>query len=101
MDQTLGTEEEGGGTWVPISRVGSAGGILGGPIGASLMGFVDAAFSPGGNCIAGHGYGGSVHFWTHVPVARRAGDGRRRRGGCGREGAGYLLSASSDQTTRL
>ena len=31
-----------GGVWVPISRVGSAGGILGGSIGASLMGFVDA-----------------------------------------------------------
>ena len=155
MDQTilLWMEEEGGGTWVPISRVGSAGGILGGPIGASLMGFVDAAFSPGGNRIAGHGYGGSVHFWTRVPVARRAGGGATAvadGGGADDDGGGggvadgrvpededevedgaspstarwvadpcitghfqsvedlawdtngeYLLSASSDQTTRL
>ncbi|KAL7537175.1 hypothetical protein ACHAXR_007644 [Thalassiosira sp. AJA248-18] len=58
--------EKGGGLlWVPISRVGSAGGILGGSIGASLMGFVDAAFSPmDANRIVGHGYGGSIHFWT-------------------------------------
>ena len=53
------------GVWTPISRVGSAGGILGGSIGASLMGFVDAAFSPGGR-IVGHGYGGSLHFWSRV-----------------------------------
>jgi elongator complex protein 2 len=57
----------GSGVWVPISRVGSAGGILGGPLGASLMGFVDAAFSPlDGSRIVGHGYGGSIHFWTQV-----------------------------------
>jgi len=62
-------EEEGGGgggVWVPISRVGSAGGILGGSIGASLMGFVDATFSPDATRIVGHGYGGSIHFWTQV-----------------------------------
>ena len=51
--------------WTPISRVGSAGGILGGSIGASLMGFVDAQFSPGGK-IVGQGYGGSLHFWSRV-----------------------------------
>ena len=57
----------GGGVWVPISRVGSAGGILGGSIGASLMGFVDATFSPtDATRIVGHGYGGSIHFWTQV-----------------------------------
>ncbi|KAL7502651.1 hypothetical protein ACHAXN_000578, partial [Cyclotella atomus] len=54
------------GVWVPISRVGSAGGILGGSIGASLMGFVDAAFSPDCDRIVGHGYGGSLHFWSRV-----------------------------------
>ena len=71
MDRTilLWMEEEndyssntGGGVWVPISRVRSAG-----PLGASLMGFVDAAFSPlDGSLIVGHGYGGSIHFWTQV-----------------------------------
>ncbi|KAL9182495.1 hypothetical protein ACHAXT_013147 [Thalassiosira profunda] len=74
MDRTilLWMEEEdagagaGGGVWVPISRVGSAGGILGGSIGASFMGFVDAAFSPDAKRIVGHGYGGSIHFWTQA-----------------------------------
>jgi len=79
MDRTIllwmeeSNEEEGegvgsgGGVWVPISRVGSAGGILGGSIGASLMGFVDATFSPtDATRIVGHGYGGSIHFWTQV-----------------------------------
>ena len=39
---------------------------LGGSIGASLMGFVDAKFSPDAKRIVGHGYGGSIHFWTQV-----------------------------------
>lgn len=52
--------------WVPISRVGSAGGILGGSIGASLMGFVDSAFSPVEGRIVGHGYGGSLHLFSRV-----------------------------------
>ncbi len=52
------------GVWIPISRVGSAGGILGGSVGSSLLGFVDTTFSPDGRCIVGHGYGGSLHFWT-------------------------------------
>jgi len=64
MDRTILLWMEEDGVWVPISRVGSAGGILGGSIGASLMGFVDAAFSPDADRIVGHGYGGSVHFWT-------------------------------------
>lgn len=62
----------GGGVWTPISRVGSAGGILGGSLGASLMGFVDASFSPDASRIAGHGYGGSIHFWTQVQHFKRA-----------------------------
>ena len=56
----------GGGIWTPISRVGSAGGILGGSLGASLIGFVDAAFSPDASRIVGHGYGGSIHFWSQA-----------------------------------
>ena len=74
MDRTilLWMEEEdtsttgSSGVWVPISRVGAAGGILGGSIGASFLGFVDATFSPDDDStrIVGHGYGGSVHFWT-------------------------------------
>ena len=112
----------GGGVWSPISRVGSAGGILGGSIGASLMGFVDATFSPCATRIVGHGYGGSIHYWTMVPQSE-TGDGEEEddeistarwlsdpcitghfrpvldmawdaRGD-------YLLTTSSDQTTRL
>lgn len=66
----------GAGVWVPISRVGSAGGILGGPIGASLMGFVDATFSPvDASRIVGHGYGGSIHFWTQEVPSEEIVDG--------------------------
>jgi WD40 repeat protein len=66
MEQEYEQQNVSLGVWVPISRVGSAGGILGGSIGASLMGFVDAAFSPGSGRIVGHGYGGSLHFWSRV-----------------------------------
>eukprot|EP00978_Attheya_sp_CCMP212_P001728 scaffold3561_cov55-Attheya_sp.AAC.1 len=61
-----GEEEDtsGGGVWAPLTRVGSAGGIIGGSIGSSLLGFVDALFDPTGRRIVGHGYGGSLHFWS-------------------------------------
>ena len=74
MDRTiLLWREEGpgaGGVWSPISRVGSAGGVLGGPIGASLMGFVEAAFSPCGNRIVGQGYGGKSNASMSLAVVR-------------------------------
>ena len=106
----------GGGAWVPISRVGAAGGILGGPIGSSLSGFVDATFSPDGNGIAGHGYGGSLHFWR--TSGRKYGDEvEAERWSAGPCLTGhfrgvsdiswevsrgqYLLSAGLDQTCRL
>lgn len=130
MDRTilLWMEEEdddthgGGGVWVPISRVGSAGGILGGSIGASLMGFVDACFSPEANRIVGHGYGGSLHFWTQnqsgkenhnheeedtLMSARWIADPCITGHFCSVEDMAwdtngeYLLTVSSDQTTRL
>ena len=106
----------GGGAWVPVSRVGAAGGILGGPIGSSLSGFVDATFSPDGNGIAGHGYGGSLHFWR--TSGRKYGDEvEAERWSAGPCLTGhfrgvsdiswevsrgqYLLSAGLDQTCRL
>jgi len=58
------SDEQEEGVWEPVSRVGSAGGILGGSVGSSLLGFVDVTFSPTGHVIVGHGYGGSLHFWT-------------------------------------
>lgn len=112
----------GGGVWSPISRVGSAGGILGGSIGASLMGFVDATFSPCATRIVGHGYGGSIHFWTMVPQSEM-GNGEEEDDviytarwlsdpcitghfrpvlDMAWDAQGdYLLTTSSDQTTRL
>ena len=111
-----------GGVWSPISRVGSAGGILGGSIGASLMGFVDATFSPCAKRIVGHGYGGSIHYWTMVPQSEM-GDGGEEDDEISTarwlsdpcitghfrsvldmtwDAQGdYLLTTSSDQTTRL
>jgi len=53
-----------GNVWVPITRVGTAGGILGGSIGSSLLGFVNVMWNGEGTSIVGHGYGGSIHFWT-------------------------------------
>jgi len=103
-----------------MSRVGAAGGILGGPIGSSLSGFVDATFSPDGNSIAGHGYGGSLHFWSSSGRKHGCGEGdgfeseRWSAGPCltghfrGVSGISwevshgqYLLSAGLDQTCRL
>lgn len=107
----------GGGVWVPISRVGSAGGILGGSIGSSLMGFVDARFSPDhADRIVGHGYGGSLHFWTQDGSSREedalvsarwvanpcvTGHFRSVEDLAWDPEGEYLLTTSSDQTTRL
>eukprot|EP00984_Skeletonema_dohrnii_P003326 scaffold1117_cov187-Skeletonema_dohrnii-CCMP3373.AAC.2 len=70
MDRTILLWMDDEDVWAPVSRVGSAGGILGGSIGASLMGFVDARFSPNCNRIVGHGYGGSIHLWTQEELAQ-------------------------------
>jgi hypothetical protein len=64
MEETYEQDNMTSGVWAPISRVGAAGGILGGSIGSSLMGFVGATFSCGADRIVGHGYGGSLHFWS-------------------------------------
>ncbi|KAL3921517.1 MAG: hypothetical protein SGILL_002708, partial [Bacillariaceae sp.] len=54
-----------GGVWTPIARVGSAGGILGGPVGTSLLGFLNVQAEPiHGSWIMGHAYGGSLHFFS-------------------------------------
>jgi len=52
------------GIWTPVTRVGSAGGILGGPIGASLLGYCQAVIEPNeGRTLVGHAYGGALHVW--------------------------------------
>ena len=54
-----------GGVWTPLSRVGAAGGILGGSIGSTLLGFLGVAIDPlQGESLVGHAYGGALHVWT-------------------------------------
>jgi elongator complex protein 2 len=51
--------------WTPIQRVGAAGGILGGSIGSTLLGFVGVHVEPQfGTSLVGHAYGGALHVWT-------------------------------------
>jgi WD40 repeat protein len=64
MGPSLVTSEGLGNVWIPITRVGTAGGILGGSIGSSLLGFINALWSQNGRQIVGHGFGGAIYFWT-------------------------------------
>lgn len=64
MGSSLVTSEGLGNVWVPITRVGTAGGILGGSIGSSLLGFINALWSDNGRQIVGHGFGGAIYFWS-------------------------------------
>ena len=53
------------GIWTPLTRVGSAGGILGGSIGSTLLGFVNVIVEPEhGTSLVGHAYGGALHVWN-------------------------------------
>eukprot|EP00977_Amphora_coffeiformis_P019205 scaffold7012_cov157-Amphora_coffeaeformis.AAC.13 len=46
------------------STVGSAGGILGGSVGSTLLGYLSASLDPlTGTTLVGHAYGGSLHTW--------------------------------------
>jgi elongator complex protein 2 len=126
MDETDQEATEAGeaSQWAPITRVGTAGGILGGSIGSSLLGFVNALWSDNGKQIIGHGYGGAIHFWNkqndsdsnkdehHLIHSSSLERWRANAGitghfrGCSdisweiTEGK-YLLSAGLDQTCRL
>lgn len=112
-------DASGSNIWVPVTRVGTAGGILGGSIGSSLLGFVDAIWSKDGKQIIGHGYGGSIHFWSSdTPIGSNElshNSVERWHGHPGITGhfrgvsdiswettnGFYLLSAGLDQTCRL
>ena len=49
----------------PLTRVGATGGILGGSLGSTLLGFVGLAVEPvSGTTLVGHAYGGALHIWT-------------------------------------
>jgi WD40 repeat protein len=112
--------------WTPLTRVGAAGGILGGSLGSTLLGFVGLAVEPvSGTTLVGHAYGGALHIWTlqeehqqdMSSVLSTEGLALRNKwkatpcitghfGGvtdcCWEASAGeYLLTVSNDQTCRL
>ena len=58
-------DDDAGGVWTAVTRVGSAGGILGGSVGSSLLGFLHVEIEPvHGRWIMGHAYGGALHFFS-------------------------------------
>lgn len=70
------------GVWTPISRVGSPSGILGGPVGSSLLGYLNIQIEPEfGRWIMGHAYGGALHFFScerNIENEKLASDSSRR-----------------------
>ena len=64
-----------GNVWVPITRVGTAGGVLGGSIASSLLGFINVLWSNCGRQIIGHGFGGALYFWSRVDADGHSGAG--------------------------
>ncbi|XP_068708874.1 elongator complex protein 2-like isoform X1 [Montipora foliosa] len=105
MDKTLmlWSPDEDSGVWVEKVRVGEVGG--------TTLGFYGGVFSPDGLSILGHGYQGSFHLWNKTLCE---GDSRWEPGVAVSGHFGpvqdidwdpvdgqFLVSASSDQTTRL
>lgn len=126
MDRSILIWCEIDGIWTPISRVGTAGGILGGSIGSSLLGFLNVILEPcKGNWMLGHGYGGALHFFScrkgyndkegrDMTVEERAALSPWRARPCitGHFGAvtdmsweandgSYLMTVGTDQTCRI
>jgi elongator complex protein 2 len=66
------TDDATDGIWAPLSRVGSAGGILGGSVGSTLLGFCSVSVEPRfGRTLVGHAYGGALHIWDVVEDKQR------------------------------
>jgi len=126
MDRSilLWSPSEDDGIWAPISRVGSAGGILGGSIGSTLLGYVNVQTMlpqtencSGTHWLVGHAYGGALHMWhrdvkqlTMSQYKHQHWKATNSIGGhfksvtdiCWESTFGeYLLSVSADQTCRL
>ena len=117
----MATNSNYGGIWTPLTRVGSAGGILGGSIGSTLLGFCGIAIEPKyGRTIVGHAYGGALHVWdvpgsVHHQSTTTDNTGTQWKASpcitghfagitdCSWEAANgdYLLTVSNDQTCRL
>ncbi|CAB9523680.1 Elongator complex protein 2 [Seminavis robusta] len=96
------------GIWTPVTRVGSAGGILGGSVGSTLLGYLNVLIQP--PWLMGHAYGGALHiwhssnnnphFWNATPCLTGHFDGITDL--CWESTFGeYLLTVSLDQTCRL
>ncbi|KAJ2158845.1 Elongator subunit elp2 [Coemansia sp. RSA 552] len=92
------------GVWASVSRLGETGG--------AVQGFMGAALSPDGTALLAHGYQGSFHMWRQPPGASLDGSVWEPRPSltghfgavqdvCWDQLGSYLLSSSSDQSTRL
>jgi len=105
MDKTLivWTPDEESGVWLEKVRVGEVGG--------TTLGFYGGVYSPNGHSILGHGYQGAFHLWNNVSTEgeERWDPGVAVSGHFGQvqdidwdpvDGQ-FLVSVSSDQTTRL
>lgn len=51
------------GAYEPRVKLGSSGGVIGGSVGNSLLGYTHARWTAGGNGVAAVGYGGSINLW--------------------------------------
>ncbi|XP_071696930.1 elongator complex protein 2 isoform X2 [Rutidosis leptorrhynchoides] len=104
MDKTMmiWQPERTTGIWVNVVTVGE--------LSHSALGFYGGHWSPNGNSILAHGYGGSFHLWKNVgdqihnnwkpqkvPSGHFADVTDIAWGRCGE----YLMSVSHDQTTRI
>jgi WD40 repeat protein len=102
--------------WIPHARIGAAGGILGASIGSSLLGFVDAVWVDN-TTIVGHGYGGTLYFWSCNTIIEQQEQQRKQQWRAQPPLTGhfrpvndlsweptngdFLLTVSSDQTCRM
>lgn len=87
------------GVWMEKVRVGEVGG--------NTLGFYGGKFSPNAKSIIGHGYQGSLHIWHEgenanvwVPGSIVGGHFAEVRDLCWNNNGEFLLTTSSDQTTR-
>ena len=132
MDRSilLWSASEDDGIWTPISRVGSAGGILGGSIGSTLLGYVNVQIimvpttrnnSNNTHWLVGQAYGGALHMWRKDDLTTMTTTGTQQAATqhwkatpcvtghfdgvtdlCWESTFGsYLLTVSGDQTCRL
>nr|CAD7425463.1 unnamed protein product [Timema monikensis] len=102
LDKTLvlWAPDEQSGVWLDAVRLGEVGG--------NTLGFYGAKFSPDGNSVMAHGYQGSLHRWRYsqeqgswIPDVTVGGHFAGVVDLAWEPGGQFLMSAGSDQTTRL